>query len=121
MICPKCRAVMKNRIGKHGAFWYCPNQYNNCEQKTITNKESTEIPELAGEQAQASITRITVRHSNIYDPIESSNEPLMLEARLMEAQIPILFRTDPNDPPFVDSNGEIDWNYEDEADWWRPY
>lgn len=122
MLCKICRAVMTRRMGEHGPFLFCPNQYNGCAQKTVTVTGRTKTdPVIHHTFSGGSITRITKRPSNVFNPITCSTEPLMAEAQLLEKDIPELFRTDPNDPPFVDGNGDIDWAYEDEADWWRPY
>lgn len=38
MICPKCGNEMQLRNGRFGEFYFCPNQYKGCKQKTITKQ-----------------------------------------------------------------------------------
>jgi ssDNA-binding Zn-finger/Zn-ribbon topoisomerase 1 len=35
MLCPSCKTVMEKRVGKFGAFLFCPQQHV-CKQNTIT-------------------------------------------------------------------------------------
>lgn len=36
MKCPTCNIEMQTRGGRFGEFYFCPNQYHGCTQKTIT-------------------------------------------------------------------------------------
>lgn len=38
MKCPTCRTNMVKRSGKFGQFYFCPNQYSGCNQKTLSCK-----------------------------------------------------------------------------------
>lgn len=108
MNCPTCNTQMQERGGAFGKFMFCPNQAV-CKQKTISEASYPQQPSPMSPQA--------------YQEVELSNEPLMQEMRIQEAELGPLFV--PSQEDFINGLGEpVDYHGDiigNEGNWFRPY
>ena len=101
MKCIRCESTMGKQSGMYGDFMFCPNQ-KICGQKTVSCEDVV-----------------------FAEALRSSNNPLVLEMRVMQAELGPLFSDGGNCGDFVNGVGEaVDYDGEligNSGDWFRPY
>lgn len=109
MKCPTCKTLMETREGKFGKFYYCPKQYSPtfCPQSTISCSPTA---------SQSVMVRMVTPGYLTPDIFQRSNEPLVQEMRILEAQAGKLFA--PSEDLFVDELGDP---IDPDDTLWRPW
>ncbi len=118
MMCPTCTAAMQLRDGKFGAFYFCPEQYSGCEQKTISEQQAKDLEMQARCKPHYGFNGSKAQSNG-----EASHHILGRELAFMEAQQSPLFsgpsKLHPNcERPF---DAELDDPIYDDGSDFRPW
>lgn len=110
MKCRECKTEMTLRSGQFGNFYFCPEQYNGCKQKTISEEVANDI--ALSRKCRASV-----------DVLRVNDCALSSELQIMEAQQSILFSAPSKLYPNCERPFDPDLDdpiYDDGSDY-RPY